>query len=140
MPYPKRHEIYEAVIRRMVTESLEAQEEQFVLEHENDSDEQLLSYVRECAQKLGHSPWSREIVGGEMILKRFESWELVLRKAKLPQPTIANKPANFARYHEEVEQQKAIYRQKKAIKKQKAQQRLREQQEKKQKREKKQAE
>ena len=136
MPYPKRYEIYQAVIRRMVTESLQAQEQQFAQAHENDAEEQLLAYVRECAGKLGHSPWPREIVGGEMILARFGSWELVLQKANLPQPTTTNRISGFARYRREVEQQKLVYRQKKAIKKKKARQRLREQEEKKQKREK----
>ena len=136
MPYASRNDIYEAVIRRMVTESLQAQEEQFALEHENDTDEQLLTYVRVWAQKLGHSPWPREIAGGEMILKRFGSWDRVLQNANLRQPVTANKPSAFARYHAEERQQKMVYRQKKALKKQKAQQRLKEQEERKQKREK----
>ena len=136
MPYVSRHDIYEAVIRRMVAESLREQETRFALEHAHDTDEQLLCYVREWAGKLGHSPWPREIAGGDMILKRFGSWDLVLRKANLRQPVNANKPSAFARYQQEVEQQKLVYRQKKALKKQKAQQRLRQQEEKKQNREK----
>lgn len=136
MPYPKRHEIYEAVISRMVTQSLQAQDQQFAQEHVNDTEDQLLAYVKDCAEKLGHSPWPREIVGGEMILSRFESWDQVLRMANLHQPTTANKTSVFARYIDEVEQQKMVYRQKKAVKKQKAQQRLKEQEEKKLKREK----
>ncbi|MBQ8236679.1 MAG: hypothetical protein IJZ39_00800 [Oscillospiraceae bacterium] len=120
----------------MVMESLQAQEQQFAQEHENDTEDQLLAYVRDCAGKLGHSPWPREIVGGEMILSRFDSWDQVLRMADLRQPATANKTSVFARYIHEVEHQKMVYRQKKAIKKQKAQQRLREQEEKKQKREK----
>ena len=134
MPNPKRHEIYEAVIRRMVSESLQAQEQQFAREHENDTEDQLLAYVRECAENLGHSPWPREILGSETILRRLGSWDQVLRQAKLPQPTTANKTSAFSRYNDEVQQQKLVYRQKKALKKQKAQQRLKEQEEKRKKR------
>lgn len=131
MPYPNRHEIYEAVIRRMVTESLQAQEEQFALEHENDTDEQLAAYLRECARQLGHSPWPREITGGELIQRRFGSWALALEKAKLPCPETVDKISLFLRYQKEVEQQKLLYREKKKMKKKRAQQRLKEQREKK---------
>lgn len=127
MPNPSRNDIYEAVIRRMVTEALQAQEDRFVLEHGNDTDEQLACYLRECALQLGHSPWPREIVGGDMICKRFGSWDCALRKAELPDPITANKPSQFLRYRNEIEQQKLIYRQKKAMKKARAQQRMKEQ-------------
>ena len=131
MPNPSRNDIYDAVIRRMVTESLQAQEEQFAFEHGNDTDEQLAAYLRECAEQLGHSPWPREIIGGETICKRFGSWDCALRKAKLPNTVTANKPTQFLRYQNEVAQQKLLYRQKKAMKRERAQQRLKEQREKK---------
>ena len=130
MPHQGRNNIYEATIKRMVNEALKAQEQEFACNRGNDSDEQLLGYLRFCASLLGHTPWPREIVGGSMIEARFGSWEAALANAKLPLPTMPNKLTGFTRYIEETERQKIVYREKKAAKKQKAQQRLKAQKEK----------
>ena len=130
MPHPGRNNIYDATIKRMVNEALETQEQEFAQNRGGDSDEQLLAYLQFCAELLGYTPWSREIVGGRSIEDRFGSWEKALTKAKLPKPTTQDKLTGFARYIEETERQKAVYRQKKAAKKQKAQQRQRMQKEK----------
>lgn len=124
MGYPGRKNIYEATIRRMVLQVLEEQEQKFRQEHETDTDEQLLTYLRSCAFHLNHSPWSGEIVGGSVIEERFGSWNRALSLAKLPPPQTANQQKNFARVQEEVERQKEVYRQRKAEKKVLAQKRL----------------
>ena len=130
MPYPGRNNIYEATIKRMVNKALDAQEQEFAKNRGGDSDEQLLAYLQFCAELLGHTPWSREIVGGRLIENRFGSWEEALVKAKLPKPTTQDKLTGFARYIEETERQKVVYRQKKAAKKQKNRQRQKIQKEK----------
>ena len=130
MPHPGRNNIYEATIKRMVNEALEAQEQEFAQNRGSDSDEQLLAYLQFCTQLLGHTPWPREIVGGSLIEKRFGTWQTAIVKAKLPMPTTPDKLVGFARYQEEEERQKAQYREKKAAKKQKAQQRMKAQKEK----------
>ena len=130
MPHPGRNNIYEATIRRMVKEALEAQEQEFACNRGNDSDEQLLGYLCFCASLLGHTPWPWEIVGGSMIEARFGSWETALANAKLPLPTTPDKLTGFTRYVEETKRQKLVYREKKAAKKQKAQQRRKAQKEK----------
>jgi hypothetical protein len=130
MPYPGRNNIYEATIKRMVNEALDAQEQEFAQNRGGGSDEQLLAYLQFCAELLGHTPWSREIIGGRLIENRFGSWEEALVKAKLPKPTTQDKLTGFARYIEETERQKVVYRQKKAAKKQKNQQRQKIQKEK----------
>ena len=130
MPYPGRNNIYEATIKRMVNEALDAQEQEFAQNRGGGSDEQLLAYLQFCAELLGHTPWSREIIGGRLIENRFGSWEEALVKAKLPKPKTQDKLTGFARYIEETERQKVVYRQKKAAKKQKAQLRLKAQKEK----------
>ena len=48
MPHPGRNNIYEATIKRMVNEALDAQEQEFACNRGNDSDEQLLSYLCFC--------------------------------------------------------------------------------------------
>ena len=124
MAYPGRHNIYEATIRRMVQQSLELQEQAFSKEHEADTDQQLLMYLRTHAIRLNHSPWPGEIVGGSYIEERLGSWHRALMLAKLPEPRTPNKQKTFVRYQEEVEQQKEMYRQRKAEKKRLAQKRL----------------
>ena len=127
MGYPGRHNIYNATIRRMVQEALEAQEQAFRQEHENDTDQDLLAYVRANAFRLNHTPWPGEIPGGSYIEERFGSWNLMLAMAKLPVPRTANQQKNFARYNEEVERQKEVYRQRKAEKQMRAKQRMEQQ-------------
>ena len=130
MPYPGRNNVYDAVIRRMVNEAIQAQEQEFAANRNSDSDEQLLAYLCFCASVLNHTPWPREIVGGSLIEERFVTWKNALLKAKLPLPTTPDKVTGFARYQEETERQKRLYREKKVAKKQKAQQRLKAQKEK----------
>ena len=124
MPHPGRNNIYDATIKRMVSEALEAQEQEFTRNRGDDSDEQLLSYLQFCAQLLGHTPWPREIVGGSLIVKRFGSWEKALVSANLPKSVTPDKLSVFTRYIEETQKQKVVYREKKAAKKLKVQQRL----------------
>ena len=121
MPYPGRNNIYEATIKRMVNEALEAQEQEFAQNRGSDSDEQLLAYLQFCTQLLGHTPWPREIVGGSLIEDRFGTWQTALIKAELPKPSTPDKTSGFARYQEQTQRQKELYREKKAAKKQKNQ-------------------
>ena len=124
MAYPGRQNIYEATIRRMVQEALEQQEQEFREQHKEDTDQELLMYLRVCAIRLHHTPWPGEIVGGKLILERIGSWERAVMLAKLPAPRTANHQKNFARVQEETERQKEAYRKRKAEKKTLAQQRI----------------
>ena len=124
MAYPGRQNIYEATIRRMVQEALEQQEQEFREQHKEDTDQELLMYLRVCAIRLHHTPWPGEIVGGKLILERIGSWERAVMLAKIPAPRTANQQKNFARVQEETERQKEVYRKRKAEKKILAQQRI----------------
>ena len=117
MAYPGRQNIYEAIIRKMVQESLEQQEAAFRQAHEGDTDEQLLQYLRSWAMRLNHTPWPGEILGGSYIETRFGSWNRALAMARLPLPHTANQSKSFARFRDETEKQKEIYKQKKSEKK-----------------------
>lgn len=65
-------------------EEFKRREKEFAGLHADDTDEQLLAYLRLCAQELGHSPFKREVVGGELIKKRFVQWSIALWQAGLP--------------------------------------------------------
>ena len=123
MGYAGRQNIYEGIIRRMVTQALEEQEEAFEREHGADTDGQLLAYLRQCALELHHVPWPGEILGGTVIVRRFGSWENALAEAGLPLPVGQKKPSSFRRVKEEEDRQKEIYRQRKAEKKRLAEKR-----------------
>ena len=122
MPRPTRNEIYDAVIRKMVQQALEAQEESFAGIHASDSDEQLIQYIKEQTAFLGYTPRYKEIIGWQLIEQRFGSWEEALQKADLRicSGCAVNK---LPRIQQEVERQKVIYRQRKAEKKERSQQR-----------------
>ena len=124
MAYPGRHNIYEATIRRMVQQALEQQEQEFRERHKEDTIADLLMYLRDCADRLHHTPWPGEILGGSLILERMGSWERAVLLAKLPEPHGQNQQKNFARVKEETERQKEVYRKRKAEKKILAQQRI----------------
>ena len=85
--------------------------------HENDTDEQLLAYLRSCAFRLNHSPWPGEITGGTLIEARFGTWSRALALARLPAPRTPNQRSSFIRVKEEEARQKELYRQKKSEKK-----------------------
>ena len=125
--HPDRHIIYQTAIQRMVAQALEEKEVAFQAEHAGDTDEALIQYLCTCAQELGHTPYPREIVGGQYLLQRFETWEKALSLAKLRRPTTPNKASAFALVTEETQRQEELYRQRKALKMQKHQQRLQKQ-------------
>ena len=122
MGYAGRHNIYEATIRRMVTQALQAQELRFRQAHEQDTDVQLLKLIRDWAYDHGYTPWPDEMEGGSYLTERFESWERLVMLADLKAPTHPNRQQSFARVMEETKRQKELYRRKKTEKKQLAQQ------------------
>lgn len=75
----------DAAGRVLVQEQLE-KDRAWGAAHEADSDEQLLAYVKCTAEKLGHTPLSKEVPGATYIAKRVGSWALVLHLAGLPLP------------------------------------------------------
>ena len=122
----RRNNYYDATIRRMVQESLQRKESSFFAEHGQDSDEALIKYLRESAALLGHTPHEKEILGTELILQRFGSWQEAVARAGLNPPNTPNKPTRFRLYVLEEQAQKTLYAQKKATKKENARIRERE--------------
>ena len=129
MGKPRRNQIYDAVIHRMVQEGLEKKEAEFRAVHQQDTDEALLIYLRQQAQELKHTPWPREIVGWELIAERFGGWTEAVKRAKLPPMGTPDRLTKFKLYQDEVLLQKQQYRINRAEKKERSQQRLRKRQE-----------
>lgn len=51
----------------------------FILEHQNDTLEQLSAYLQSCMEDIGHPPAMVEVIGGEYIQYRFGSWQKAIR-------------------------------------------------------------
>lgn len=47
---------------------------QFILEHQNDTLEQLSAYLQSCMEDIGHPPAPVEVIGADYIIYRFGSW------------------------------------------------------------------
>lgn len=58
-------------------------EAEFAKQHKHDSDAELIQYLRSIADKLGHIPKKREILGYALIKSRFGPWPRVLEMAGL---------------------------------------------------------
>ena len=123
MPTPSRNDIYEAVIRKMVTQALEEQEVIFEQEHGQDTDQALIGYIQNCTKELGYSPRFKEIIGWRRLEQRLGSWGDALQKAGLP-PAVKCSVTKLPRILAETERQKELYRQQKAEKKLRSRQRL----------------
>lgn len=64
----------------------------WAVEHESDSDDELLDYVRQCAAELGHTPKRHEVLGSTYIAERFGNWAVALTMAELRLPRGMNPP------------------------------------------------
>ena len=49
------------------------------IDHQNDSLEQLSAYLKACMEDIGHPPARVEVIGGDFLEYRFESWPKALR-------------------------------------------------------------
>lgn len=53
---------------------------QFILDHQNDTLEQLSAYLKACMEDIGHPPARVEVIGGDYIEYRFGGeWHKALR-------------------------------------------------------------
>lgn len=69
--------------------------------HRDDTDGELIAYVRECADSLGRTPFAREVLGSEYIRQRIGGWPEVLALAGLPLPKGMRQPieSKLREYH-----------------------------------------
>ena len=65
---------------------LRHREKEFAAEHENDTDEALLEYLKEFAiTHPDHRLFKADVPGGELIGKRFGGWKEALKAAGIPE-------------------------------------------------------
>lgn len=98
-------------VKARVRESLSNQQKNFAEEHKNDTEEQLIDYVREFANELGKTPNAGEIIGGPYIASRFGGWDRLLDRAGLPKPGTMPYAERRLIYKKEVKRQEVLLRQ-----------------------------
>ena len=52
----------------------------FIIQHQNDTKDELAAYLKACMDDIGHAPAKVEIIGGDLIEYRFGSWAKALGK------------------------------------------------------------
>lgn len=94
--------------------ALEEKNKQFAIDHAKDSRAQLIAYVLQCKEELGHTPFMTEIIGGAYIGYRFDGWVKMLQAAGLPLHT--KEPPHTARkiYRDELKNQAKLLKEEKA--------------------------
>ena len=51
----------------------------FIIQHQNDTKDELAAYLKACMEDIGHPPARVEVIGGDFLEYRFESWSKALR-------------------------------------------------------------
>ena len=77
---------FQEQVKSRARAELSRQQESFAEEHKDDTEEQLIAYVRGFANALGRTPNAGEVIGGPYIASRFGSWDRLVSKAGLPRP------------------------------------------------------
>ena len=90
-------------------EQIAIRDAQWAEKHKNDTDEQLLDYLRQRAAELGYTPFRRDVEGATMIVQRFEEWAIALTLAglELPKDIKAPDSRKLARVQKVINSRKA---------------------------------
>ena len=75
----RRADARRQLILRRVERIIAHRNTQFILDHQNDSLEQLSAYLKACMDDIGHPPARVEVIGGAFLEYRFGSWTKALR-------------------------------------------------------------
>ena len=62
-----------AIERKIAYKNIE-----FIIQHQNDTKDELAIYLKACMDDIGHAPAKVEVIGGDYIEYRFGSWERAL--------------------------------------------------------------
>ena len=117
----------EAALRKVLTHrtlvSLSKQNVAFVLEHQNDTWQELSQYLARCQAALGRAPARTEVIGGDFIELRFGGWGKALASigvkngGRIPTPSVENTKLFRDEYERQRTADKRAKREKKAANK-----------------------
>ena len=117
----------EAALRKVLTQrtlvALSKQNVEFVLAHQNDTQQELSQYLARCQAALGRAPARTEVIGGDFIELRFGGWGKALASigihggGRLPTPSLENTKLFRDEYERQRAADKHAKREKKAVNK-----------------------
>lgn len=76
---PSQQETLDPQLLSRVKQIIARKNTEFILDHQNDSLEQLSAYLKACMDDIGHPPAREEVIGGSFLEYRFGSWTKALR-------------------------------------------------------------
>ena len=76
---PSQQEPLDPQLLSRVKQIIARKNTEFILDHQNDSLEQLSAYLKACMDDIGHPPTRVEVIGGSFLEYRFGSWTKALR-------------------------------------------------------------
>ena len=76
---PSQQETLDPQLLSRVKQIIARRNTEFILDHQNDSLEQLSAYLKACMDDIGHPPARVEVIGGAFLEYRFGSWTKALR-------------------------------------------------------------
>ena len=76
---PSQQETLAPQLLSRVKQLIARRNTEYILDHQNDSLEQLSAYLKACMEDIGHPPARVEVIGGDFLEYRFESWPKALR-------------------------------------------------------------
>ena len=76
---PNRQEPLDPQLLSRVKQIIARRNTEFILDHQHDTLEQLSAYLKACMEDIGHPPARVEVIGGDFLEYRFESWPKALR-------------------------------------------------------------
>lgn len=113
----KQEELRQA--KKLAKEAMQRRERRFMRRYANATNDELLAYLRGCAEELGFAPNAGDVLGAQLFKKRFGAWPQVLQRAGLNLTTLGERthtPAIFERevqrqlgYHQKTMRQLALY-------------------------------
>ncbi len=71
-------------VRARTLSALQQRNEDFKKEYAKAGEEELVAYMRKCAERIGHTPHKIEVIGADHINRYFGNWGRVIVAAKLP--------------------------------------------------------
>lgn len=101
----------EKKITQYTVAAIQQKNEAFVQQHRTDTNQELIQYLWCCARTLGRSPSDTEVIGADLLIERFGSWEKALEAAELPK---RRSPVPLERswiYRKEFQRQTEIFQQ-----------------------------
>lgn len=111
------------IVKQRTLSALSMKNVAFVLEHQNDTLDELAKYLRTCRMEFDHAPTRSEVIGGDFIEYRFGSWKKALLAIGVKSEWALNawprKLEETKLYLDEYAAQKQLHQQEKQQKKEK---------------------